>query len=153
MMLEACIWGPNYCLARRSLTLEVCFGWCFRGFGCDSCWWLGRGFGGDFWRLMMLCLVMIWLLWLMETLLHWRLGDLTFDLVYILSWISRALFTCLGLELIMMRIDDVTRWDDDQTNGYAVAMTVPTLLFLQAGSCTLWGLDSSNPSWLDPREH
>ena len=88
---------------------------------------------------------MLWRLWRWFLLVTWTrlddwrlddiapclggwLGDLTFDLVYILSWISRGLSTCLGLELIV--IDDAARWDDDQTDGYAVAVTVPYFVLL-----------------------
>ena len=72
-----------------------------------------------------------------------------------ISWVGsqEPCLLVLAYELIMTRTNDVTSWDDDQTDGYAVAVTVHSLFFLQAGSCTLWGLDSSNPSWLDPREH
>ena len=46
------------------------------------------------------------------TLMTWRLDiwlglHLELDLK-ILGWISRGLFICLGLELIMTRMDDVT---------------------------------------------
>ena len=46
---------------------------------------------------------------------------------------------------------------DSLYNSKFVEICVKPLLVrskrLQVGSCTLWGLDSSNPSWLDPREH
>ena len=87
-------------------------------------------------------------LWWLETWLilggfgDW-LGDLTFDLVYILSWISRGLSTCLGLELIVT--DDAASWDDDQTDVYAVAMTVPTLFFFAS-----WVLHTLRVGFLKP---
>lgn len=51
------------------------------------------------------------------------LGGLTFELVYILSWILRGLSTCLDYawELIVTRIDDVVVSNDDQMDGWAVA--------------------------------
>ena len=58
------------------------------------------------------------------------LGSLTFDLVYILSWILRGLSTCLDYawELVVMRIDDVVVSDDDQMDGWAVSMVVLFLI-------------------------
>ena len=48
------------------LHMEVIFGG----------WWLGALIDGDF------ALVMIWLLWLMEALLHWWLGDSSCSTLY-----------------------------------------------------------------------
>ena len=47
-----------------------------------------------------------------------------------------------------------TMWrdrDDDQTNAVGVAVMVFSYSSMQAGSCTLWELDLSNPSWLNPK--
>ena len=149
------LWCPSYWLARRSLT-----------FG---------GFGVGFWLMHLEVLeVTVGAWWCFATWMIWRyswrhfgtIGDLmrlcydleidleTWHLTWSISWVGsqEPCLLVLAYELIMTRMDDVTRWDDDQTDGYAVAVTVHSLFFLQAGSCTLWGLDSSNHSWLDPRE-
>ena len=84
--------------------------------------------------------------WRLDDVALWLggwLGDLTFDLVYILSWISRGLSTCLGLELIVT--DDATSWDDDQTDGYAVAVTVPFFVLLAS-----WVLHTLRVGFLKP---
>ena len=71
------------------------------------------------------------------------LGYLTFDLVYILSWISRGLSTCLGLELIMT--DDAARWDDDEIDGYVVVVIVPYFVLLAS-----WVLHTLRVGFLKP---
>ena len=173
VILEAYIWCPSFTM----LSLEdfaTCWrpwSWCpsFRG----SCLW-STTLGDDswlmhleawevfalvdFWRLMMLCCDLDEDWWL-ETSLNddletWHLTWWYLELdLKILGWISRTLFICLGLELTMTRMDDVTssRWWSDR----CICSGSDNILCssLQAGSCTLWGLDSSNPSWLDPREH
>ena len=107
--------------------------------------WLSiGGFGGDFWRLMMLCCALDEAWWL-ETLLH---DDLeTWHLTWSISWVGsqEACLLVLTWELTMTRMDDVASWDDDQTDGYAVAVTVPYFVLLAS-----WVLHTLRVGFLKP---
>ena len=61
----------------------------------------------------------------------------TWHLSWSISWVGsqEACLLVLAWELIMTRMDDVASWDDDQTDGYTMAMTV--LFFVLLASCVL----------------
>ena len=154
-----------------SLVWCPSFGGDLGGF-CLWCATLGGDFGWYIWRLWS-CFWLMYLealevfAWLMlwgfgddlvdltdgdiATSMTWRLDiwlglylELDLKSLVYLSWLVSRLWQgwLMWLDEMMIRQMDM-QWQ----------WRYHTLLFLQAGSCTLWWLDSSNPSWLDPREH
>ena len=156
------LWCPSYWLARRSLTLElvlvdafgvfggVCFGYTLEalevivgGWWCFSTWMIWRyswrHFGpiGDLKRLRY-DLEIDLETWHLTWSISWVGSQEPCLLVLSWSWLWQMMWL---VEMMIRQMDMQWQW------------RYHSLFFLQAGSCTLWGLDSSNPSWLDPIEH
>ena len=96
------------------------------------------------------CSLMAWT-WDLD---DWRLGsslealeiDLeTWPLTWSIYWVGsqEACLLVLAWELIVT--DDVASWDDDQTDGYAVAVTVPYFILLAS-----WVLHTLRVGFLKP---
>ena len=128
------LWCPSYWLARRSLTLEV--------FALVDALELWRWFllvtwtRFDDWR----CYIDDLETWHLTWSISWVESQEPCLLVLAWSWLWRGWMMWLD-EMMIRQMDMQWQW------RYLLCSS------LQAGSCTLWGLDSSNPSWLDPREH
>ena len=103
------------------------------------------GFGG-------ICLVDALRLWRWFGWFDWwrhcYIDDLeTWHLTWSISWVGsqEPCLLVLACESIMMRMVDVTRWDDDQIDGYAVAVTVPYFTLLAS-----WVLHTLRVGFLKP---
>ena len=157
VILEAYIWCPSFTM----LSLEE-FATCWRpwswcpSFGGSCLWsailgddsWLMHLEAWEVFALVVLeiddALLMMDEAWWLETMLHdyvetWHLTWWCLELdLKILSWISRTLFICLGLELTMTRMDDVMslRW---WWSNRCICSGSDGFLYssLQARSCTL----------------